>query len=67
VGCLAEAKMYNSHIKELHFKIISYYFIDYLERSKDFRFYYFSHTIRIVETRHVVFFKNDNISGSNEK
>jgi hypothetical protein len=66
-GCPAEAKVYNLHIKKLDFKIVSCYFIGYPERSKGFRFYCPSHTTRIVETRHAVFFKNYNISGSNKK
>jgi hypothetical protein len=64
-GCPAEAKMYNPHIKKLDSKTISCYFIGYPERSKCFKFYYLSHTTRIVETRHAVFFENSNISGSN--
>jgi hypothetical protein len=48
-------------------KTVSCYFIGYLERSKSFRFYCPSHTTRIVETRHAVFFENYNISRSNEK
>jgi hypothetical protein len=55
-GCPTEAKVYNPHIKKLDFKTVSCYFIGYLERSKDFRFYCPSHTTRIVETRHVIFF-----------
>jgi hypothetical protein len=66
-GCPAEANMYNPHIKNLNFKIVSYYFIGYPERSKGFRFDYPSHITRIVETKHAIFFKNDNFSGSNEK
>jgi Reverse transcriptase (RNA-dependent DNA polymerase) len=66
-GCPAEAKVYNPHIKKLKFKIVSYYFIDYPERSKGFRFYCPSHTTIIVETRHAVFFENCSISGSTEK
>jgi hypothetical protein len=66
-GCLAETKVYNSHIKKLDSKIVSYYFIGYRERSKGFIFYCPSHTTRIVEIRRAVFFKNDNFHGSNEK
>jgi hypothetical protein len=66
-GCPAEAKVYNPHIKKMDSKTVSCYFIGYPERSKGFIFYYPSHTTRIVETRHAVFFENYNISGSNEK
>jgi hypothetical protein len=66
-GCPAEAKVYNPHIKKLDSKTISYYFIGYPKRSKNFRFYCPPHTTTIVETRHAVFFENYNISGSNEK
>jgi hypothetical protein len=66
-GCSAETKVYNPHIKKLDSKTVSYYFIGYPEKSKSFRFYYPSHTTRIVETRHAIFFENGNINGSNEK
>jgi hypothetical protein len=56
VGFSAEAKLYNPHIKKLDSKIVSCYFIGYPERSKGFRFYCPSHTTRIIETRHAVFF-----------
>jgi len=64
-GCPAEAKVYNPQLKKLDSRTISCYFIGYPERSKGFRFYCPSHTTRIVETRHAVFFENGNISGSN--
>ncbi|KAK2965851.1 hypothetical protein RJ640_027138 [Escallonia rubra] len=63
-GCLVEAKVYNPHTKKLDPKTISYHFIGYPERSKGFRFYCPSHTTRIVETRHAVFFENAEYSGS---
>jgi hypothetical protein len=63
----AKEKVYNPHIKKLDSKTVSCYFIGYLEISKGFKFYCPSHTTRIVETGHAVFFKNYNISGSNEK
>jgi hypothetical protein len=62
-GCPAKTKVYNPHIKKLDSKTVSCYFIGYSERSKGFRFYCPSHTTRIVETRHVIFFENCNISG----
>jgi hypothetical protein len=66
-GYPAEAKVYNPHIKKLNFKTVSCYFIGYPERSKYFRFYCPLHTTKTVDTRHAIFFKNDNFSGSNEK
>jgi hypothetical protein len=66
-GCHAEAKVFNPHIRKLDSKTISCYFIGYPERSKGFRFYCPSHTTRIVETRHAVFFENYSISRSTEK
>ncbi|KAK3007821.1 hypothetical protein RJ639_014878 [Escallonia herrerae] len=38
--------------------------LSYFERFKDFKFYCSSHTTRIVETRHAVFFKDAEYSGS---
>ncbi|KAK3019050.1 hypothetical protein RJ639_003745 [Escallonia herrerae] len=63
-GCLAEAKVYNPHTKKLDPKTISCHFIGYPKRSKGFRFYCPSHTTRIVETRHAVFFEDAEYSGS---
>ncbi|KAK3039644.1 hypothetical protein RJ639_027235 [Escallonia herrerae] len=63
-GCLAEAKVYNLHTKKLDPKAISCHFIGYPERSKGFKFYCPSHTTRIVETRHAVFFEDAEYSGS---
>ncbi|KAK3022232.1 hypothetical protein RJ639_047778 [Escallonia herrerae] len=63
-GCLAEAKVYNPDTKKLDPKTISCHFIGYPERSKGFRFYCPSHTTRIVETRHAVFFEDAEYSGS---
>ncbi|KAK3002003.1 hypothetical protein RJ639_020929 [Escallonia herrerae] len=63
-GCLAEAKVYNPHTEKLDPKTISCHFIGYPESSKGFRFYCPSHTTRIVETRHAVFFEDAEYSGS---
>ncbi|KAK2997912.1 hypothetical protein RJ639_026101 [Escallonia herrerae] len=63
-GSLAEAKVYNPHTKKLDPKTISCHFIGYPERSKGFRFYCPSHTTRIVENRHAVFFEDAEYSGS---
>ncbi|KAK2979288.1 hypothetical protein RJ640_013252 [Escallonia rubra] len=59
-----EAKVYNPHTKKLDPKIISYHFMGYPERFKGFRFYCPSHTTRIVETRHAIFFEEAEYSGS---
>ena len=45
-------------------RTISGYFIGYAEKSKGYRFYYPSHTTRIVESRNAKFFEDDVISGS---
>ena len=47
-------------------KIISCYFIEYPNKSKGFRFYCPTHRTRIVETRHVVFLEDIDVSGRKE-
>ncbi|KAD2804767.1 hypothetical protein E3N88_38144 [Mikania micrantha] len=63
-GCPAEAKMYNPQSKKLDMKTVSCFFIGYPERSKGYRFYFPSHTTRIVETRHAEFLEMTDLSGS---
>ena len=47
-------------------KTVSYYFIEYAKRSKNFRFYYPSHITRIVETGIARFIKDGENSKSDE-
>nr|GFA57286.1 putative zinc finger, CCHC-type [Tanacetum cinerariifolium] len=63
-GCPAEAKLYNPQSLKLDLKTISFFFIEYPERSKGYRFYFPSYSIRIVETRHAEILENANNSGS---
>jgi hypothetical protein len=63
-GCLAEAKLFNQSIEKLDPKTVSYHFIGYPDKSKEFRFYYPDRYIKTVETRHVVFLEDAVIRGS---
>jgi hypothetical protein len=63
-GCCAEAKVFNPNIGKLNPKTVSCHFIGYPDRSKRYRFYYPNNYVKIMETRHAVFFENDGISGS---
>jgi hypothetical protein len=63
-GCRTEAKVFNPNIGKLDPKTISYHFIGYPNRSKGYRFYYPNNYVKIIETRHGVFFENDGVSGS---
>lgn len=48
-GCPIVVKIYNPHIKKLDFIILSDFFIDYAINSKEYKFYYPSHTLRIIK------------------
>jgi hypothetical protein len=63
-GCRAEAKVFNPNIRKLDPKTVSCHFIGYPDRSKGCRFYCPNNHVKIMETRHVVFFENDGISRS---
>ena len=63
-GCPFEVKIYNPREKKIDPSIISGYFIGYVEKSKGYRFYFPSHTTRIVESRNAKFLENDLVSGS---
>ena len=47
--CPSEVRVYNPQEKKLEPMTISAYFIGYVERSKGYKFYYPSHSTRIVE------------------
>jgi hypothetical protein len=53
----------NPHIKKMDSKIFSCYFIDLFREIEMFRFYYPSHTTRIVETIHTLFLKMTTLIG----
>ena len=59
-------RIYNPQEKKLNPRTISGYFIGYAEKSKGYRFYCPSHTIRIVESRNAKFLENDLVSGSGQ-
>jgi transposase InsO family protein len=63
-GYRAEAKVFNPDIGKLDPKTVSCHFIDYPDRSNGYRFYCSNNYVKIMETRHAVFFENDGISGS---
>ena len=55
--------MYNPHEKKLDPRTLSGFFIGYTKTSKGYRFYYPSHSTRIVESRNAKFLENDMIIG----
>jgi hypothetical protein len=63
-ACPAEAKLFNPSIGKLDPKTVSCHFIGYLNKSNGFRFYCPDRYIKIVETRHDVFLKDEMIRGS---
>jgi hypothetical protein len=63
-GCSAEAKLFNPSIGKLDPKTVSYHFIGYLDKSNEFRFCRPDRYIKIVETRHTIFLKDEVIRGS---
>ena len=58
-GCKAEVQIYNPKIKKLDPKIINGYFVGYCIGSKGSRFFYPSHTTRIMESNRAVYFEDD--------
>jgi hypothetical protein len=50
----------------LDFKTISGYFIGYPAKSKEYRFYYPTHSMKIVKIGNSRFLENGEISGSNK-
>jgi hypothetical protein len=63
-GFSTEAKLFNSSIGKLDHKTVSYYFISYPDKSKEFHFYYLDRYIKIVKMRHTIFLKDEVIRGS---
>ena len=65
-GYPSEVRIYNPREKKLDLRTISGYFIEYVERSKGYRFYCPYHITRIVESRNAKILQNDMISGSDQ-
>ena len=61
-----EVRIYNPNEKKSDLRTTSGFFIGYLEKSKGYKFYYPSHSMRIVETNNTRFIENGVISGSVE-
>ena len=66
-GCPAEVKVYNPHERSLDSRTVSGYFIGYPERSRGYRFFCPSHSMRIVEFDRAFFLEDGRISGSTIK
>jgi hypothetical protein len=62
-GCFVEAKIFNPNADKLESKTVTYHFIDYPEKPKDFRFYCPDRHDKFVETRHTVFLEDEMIRG----
>ena len=63
-GCPSEVRIYNPQEKKTRPKTISGYFIGFAEKPKGYRFYCPHHSLRLVESRNVMFLENDLASGS---
>ena len=62
-GCPSEVRIYNPHENKLDPRTLSCFFIGYVETSKGYRFYYPSHSTKILESRNAKFLENDMING----
>jgi hypothetical protein len=62
-GSPAEAKVFNPNIRKLDPKTVSYHFIGYPEKSKDFYFYCPDRYIKFIETRHAIFLEDEMMRG----
>ena len=62
-GCPFKVRIYNPQEKKLDPRTLSGFFIVYAKTSKGYRFYYPSHSTRIVESRNAKLLENDMISG----
>jgi hypothetical protein len=58
-GCPPKAKIFNPNADKLELKTVSYHFIGYPKKSKDFCFYYLNRHTKYVEMRHVIFLVNE--------
>jgi len=64
-GCKAKVRPYNPQLKKHDLKIVSGFFIGYCVGSRGSRFYCPSHSMRVIESDHAIFFEDDLDSGSN--
>lgn len=63
-GCPIETKIYHSHEKYLDLRIVSGYFIIYLESSRWYKFYCHTHITKAIEIDRVIFLENVYVSES---
>jgi hypothetical protein len=63
-GCPAEARLFNQNIGKLDPKTVSYHFIGYPDKSKEFRFYYPDRYIKIVKNKYAIFLEDEVIRRS---
>ena len=63
-GCHVEVRIYNSNMKKLDSRTTNGYFIGYAVNSKGYRFYYPSHSTRIVESINVKNLEDSEPNGS---
>jgi hypothetical protein len=61
--CLAEAKIFNPNAGKLESKTVSYHFIGYPEKSKDFVFYCSNRHTKFGEMRHAIFLEDKIMRG----
>ncbi|KAF7841981.1 Retrovirus-related Pol polyprotein from transposon TNT 1-94 [Senna tora] len=59
-------RVYNPHEKKLDPRTIFVYFVGHAERSKGYKFYCPTHTLKFVESRNAKFLENDTFSGSDQ-
>jgi hypothetical protein len=59
-------KIFNAQLGKLDPKTISYHFIGYPDKSKEYRFYCPEHAIKFIDTRHAVFLECDGSSSPRE-
>ena len=59
-----EVRIYNPQLKKLDPRTVSGYFIGYPTNSKGYKFYYPSHTLRIIEARNEKFIEDLELSGN---
>ena len=64
-GCPAEVRPYDPNLKKLDFKTVSAFFVGYADKSKGYRFYCPTHSMRIVESKRVVFLEEGTDIGKN--
>ena len=61
-GCKAEARPYNPQESKLDSKTVLGYFIGYPDHSRGYKFYYPTHTTRVIETTKAVVIDEINYS-----